>query len=191
MKVSDFSWCGAKPDQSVFERASKIKLILMDVDGILTDGRIYYVPDHNGGFFETKGFNSLDGLGFHFLSVIGIKTGFISGRQSQAVAEYARNKNVDFLYQGNIAKKPIWQEILQKSQLQAREIAYIGDDFSDLPLLKQAGLACTVGNARAEVKEIAHFITQAIGGDAAVREIIELILKARGDWQKILDHFSA
>lgn len=185
MKVSDFIWCGTVPEQSTLVRASKIKLLLMDVDGVLTDGRIYYLPGSDGVAYETKGFTAHDGLAFNFLNEMGIKTGFISGRRSQAVEEYAANKKVSYVYQGNLDKKPILAEILGKAALKEEEFAYIGDDFTDMPILSKAGLSCTVADARQEVKEICHFITQARGGEGAVREVIELILKARGDWPKL------
>jgi len=189
LKISDFSWCGTVPDQLTFERASKIQLLLMDVDGVLTDSRIYYMPDQNGSFFETKGFDSYDGLGFHMLKAAGIKTGFISGRDSQAVTERARNMSVAFLYQGHLNKQPILEEILSKSSLTKDQIAYIGDDFTDAPILKQVGLACAVANARSEIKKLAHFTTQSKGSEGAVREVIELILKARGNWEQILQTY--
>jgi 3-deoxy-D-manno-octulosonate 8-phosphate phosphatase (KDO 8-P phosphatase) len=190
MKASEFSWCGTVPDQAVFEEASKIKLLLMDVDGVLTDGKVFYVSDQGEKAFETKGFYAHDGLGFNFLNSLDIETGFITGRDSQAVEEYAKNKRVRFLYQGNLEKIPILEEILTKASLGAKEVAYIGDDFTDVPILKRVGLACVVANAREEVKMAAHFVTQAKGGEGAVREVMELILKARGDWHKLLKHYS-
>jgi 3-deoxy-D-manno-octulosonate 8-phosphate phosphatase (KDO 8-P phosphatase) len=163
----------------------------MDVDGVLTDGQVYYFPDKNGIAFETKGFNSHDGLGFNFLNLIGIKTGFISGRESQAVKEYAHNKKVGFLYQGNLEKTPILEEIMTKSSLKGEQIAYIGDDLTDVPILKRVGLACVVANAREEAKKAGHFLTRARSGDGAMREVVELILKARGDWQTIQERYCA
>jgi 3-deoxy-D-manno-octulosonate 8-phosphate phosphatase (KDO 8-P phosphatase) len=189
MKVSDFSWCGTTPSQAVFDKASRVKLVLMDVDGVVTDGRIYYLPNQSDLCFETKGFNSHDGLGFHFLNAIGIKTGFISGRDSQAVREYAANKHVTFLYQGKIEKKPILDEILGKAALESGQVAYIGDDFTDAAIFKLVGLSCAVADARIEAKNMADFVTQAKGGEGAVREVFELILKAGGDWDKILNQY--
>jgi 3-deoxy-D-manno-octulosonate 8-phosphate phosphatase (KDO 8-P phosphatase) len=189
MKATGPHWCGTVPDKATIERASKIKLLLMDVDGVLTDGKVFYLPDESGIAFETKGFNCHDGLGFNFLNTIGITTGFITGRESKAVEEYAENKHVKFLYQGNLDKIPVLNEILANAQARDMEFAYVGDDFSDVPILKRAGLACVVGNARQEVKTFAHFITKAHGGQGAVREVIELILKARGDWEQILKQY--
>lgn len=189
-KTGNSNWCGTVPDQATIERASKITLLLMDVDGVLTDGKVFYVPQESGLGYETKGFNCHDGLGFNFLNAIGITTGFITGRESKAVAEYAENKHVRFLYQGNLDKIPVLNEILINASVADAEVAYIGDDLTDMPILKRAGLACVVGNAREEVKKAAHFITKANGGEGAVREVIELILKARGDWEKILNRYT-
>src|SRR6516162_5137875 len=190
MKATGPHWCGTVPDKATIERASKIKLLLMDVDGVLTDGKVFYLPDESGIAFETKGFNCHDGLGFNFLNATGITTGFITGRESKAVEEYAENKRVRFLYQGNLDKIPVLNEILANAMLGDADFAYIGDDLTDAPILKRAGLACVVSNAREEVKKIAHFVTRAKGGEGAVREVIELILKARGDWSRILKQYS-
>jgi 3-deoxy-D-manno-octulosonate 8-phosphate phosphatase (KDO 8-P phosphatase) len=189
MKVSDFIWCGTIPNQVVFDHASQVQLLLMDVDGVVTDGRIYYLPGETDLAFETKGFASHDGLAFHFLKAMGIKTGFISGRESQAVEEYAGNKDITFVYQGKLDKMPILQDVLGTTSLAAGQVAYIGDDFTDVPVFNRVGLACAVADARAEVREKAHFVTQAKGGQGAVREVVELILKARGDWEKILSQY--
>ena len=189
-KTASPSWCGTVPSQDAIERASKIQLLLMDVDGVLTDGSVFYVPQDSGMPFETKGFNCHDGLGFNFLNATGITTGFITGRESKAVEEYAENKRVRFLYQGNLDKIPVLNEILANAMLGDADFAYIGDDLTDAPILKRAGLACVVSNAREEVKKIAHFVTKAKGGEGAVREIVELILKARGDWPRILKQYS-
>ncbi len=178
-----FTWCGAKPSSKVVERAAKIQLLLMDVDGVLTNGVVYFVPGKDGHAFETKGFDSHDGLGFHLLNAAGIKTGFISGRESEAVRERAENMKVSYIYEGSLQKEPIFDEIRQKANLTDDQIAYIGDDFTDIPLIKRAGLGVAVDNAREEVKNAAHFVTEAKGGEGAVREVIELILKAQNKWE--------
>ncbi|HEY9785816.1 MAG TPA: HAD hydrolase family protein [Candidatus Obscuribacterales bacterium] len=170
-------------------RARKIKLLLMDVDGVLTDGKLYYFPGADGQPVEFKGFHSHDGLGFHFLNACGIKTGVISGRESPAVTERARILKMTYVYQGLLHKIPSYEEIISDAGLRDEEVAFIGDDFTDVPLLRRVGLACAVGNARPEVKAAAHFVSQAHGGDGAVREIMELILKAQGHWEKILDQY--
>lgn len=175
--------------KDVIERAAQIKLLLMDVDGVLTDGKVYYLPAPDGKAYESKSFNCHDGLGFNFLNDAGIHTGFISGRESEAVIEYAANKQVKYVYQGHMQKTGIYEKILADSKLTDAQVAYIGDDLTDVSLLKRAGLACTVANARPEVKPYAHFIAQADGGHGAMREIVELILKAQNKWQPILQKY--
>jgi 3-deoxy-D-manno-octulosonate 8-phosphate phosphatase (KDO 8-P phosphatase) len=169
--------------------ASKIKLLLMDVDGVLTDGRIYNLPAPGGKMFETKGFDSQDGIALQWLSWKGIQTGVISGRDSAATAERARQCNMTYVYQGHIEKIPILEEILAKAQLEGSEVAYIGDDLTDVPIMRRVGFAVATANARPEVKASAHYVTGATGGGGAVREAVELILKAQGLWGEILKHY--
>ncbi len=170
-------------------RAAKIKLLLMDVDGVLTDGRIYFAPDGSGGNIETKGFDSQDGIALTWLKWMGIQTGLISGRDSPATVERARQLKMDYVYQGHIEKIPIFEEIVAKSGLRPEQIAYVGDDLTDLVVMRRVGLAIAVGNARPEVKREAHFVTTRNGGDGAVREAIEMILDAQGTWAEILAHY--
>jgi 3-deoxy-D-manno-octulosonate 8-phosphate phosphatase (KDO 8-P phosphatase) len=180
------------PDVStaILQRASKISLILMDVDGVLTDGRLYYVPGPKGKLVEFKAFNSQDGLGFHMLNGLGtIKTGVISGRESPSTTERARLLKFSFVYQGLLEKEAPFNEILAKAQVKDEQVAFIGDDFSDVPVMLRAGLACAVADARPEVREIAHYVTEACGGHGAVREVIELILKAQNQWNPILEKY--
>lgn len=169
--------------------ASKIKLLLMDVDGVLTDGRIYNLPDPEGKMVETKGFDSQDGIALHWASWKGIRTGVISGRDSPATEERARQCKMTYVYQGHIEKIPILEEILVKAAVDRSEVAYIGDDFTDVPIMRRVGFAVATANARPEVKAAAHYVTRAPGGDGAVREAIELILKAQGFWGEILRHY--
>jgi 3-deoxy-D-manno-octulosonate 8-phosphate phosphatase (KDO 8-P phosphatase) len=176
-------------EAAVLERAAKIKLILMDVDGVLTDGSLYYLPAEGGQIFETKGFNSQDGLGLHLCHSAGIKTGVISGRDSRALTERARLLKMTYVYQGLLKKQGAYEEILRDAGLEDEAVTFIGDDLTDLPLLKRAGLAVAVANARSEVKSAAHLITQASGGDGAVREVAELILKAQNLWHSALGEF--
>lgn len=190
-KTTSGLWCGTMPSEDAIERARCIQLLLMDVDGVLTDGKVYYLPAPDGKTYESKSFYCHDGLGFNFLNDAGIETGFISGREAASVNAYATNKRVKYIYQGNLQKAGIYQEILADSKLTDAQIAYIGDDLTDVPLLKRAGLACAVANARVEVKPYAHFITQADGGHGAVREVIELILKAQNKWQPIIEKYEA
>jgi 3-deoxy-D-manno-octulosonate 8-phosphate phosphatase (KDO 8-P phosphatase) len=170
-------------------QAAKIKLLLMDVDGVLTNGKLYNVPDPEGKMVETKGFDSQDGIGMQWLSWHGVKTGAISGRVSPATQERARQMKMSYVYQGHIEKIPILEEILADAKIDSSEVAYIGDDFTDITIMHRVGLAIATANARAEVKREAHFVTQAVGGDGAVREVVELLLKAQGHWPKILKHY--
>jgi 3-deoxy-D-manno-octulosonate 8-phosphate phosphatase (KDO 8-P phosphatase) len=170
-------------------RAAKIKLLLMDVDGVLTNGRIYFAPDAAGNMVETKGFDSQDGIALQWLRWKGLRTGVISGRDSPATVERARQLKMDYVYQGHIEKIPILEEILGKAGLAAEQVAYVGDDLTDLVAMRRVGLAIAVGNARPEVKREAHFTTTRNGGDGAVREAIEMILEAQGSWTEILAHY--
>jgi 3-deoxy-D-manno-octulosonate 8-phosphate phosphatase (KDO 8-P phosphatase) len=170
-------------------RASRIKLLLMDVDGVLTDGLIYNVPDPEGKMFETKGFDSQDGISLHWLTWKGIRTGVISGRNSPATEERARQCKMTYVYQGHIEKIPILEEILANAGIDRAEVAYIGDDFTDVVIMRRVGFAVATANARPEVKAAAHYVTSAPGGAGAVREAIELILKAQGLWGEILAHY--
>jgi 3-deoxy-D-manno-octulosonate 8-phosphate phosphatase (KDO 8-P phosphatase) len=169
--------------------ASRIKLLLMDVDGVLTDAKIFNVPGPQGEMVETKGFNAQDGIGLQWLSWKGIQTGVISGRVSPAVEERARQCHMAYVYQGHIEKIPILEEILAASKLDPSEVAYVGDDLTDVVVMRRVGFAVATANARPEVKAAAHYVTSASGGDGAVREAVELILKAQGMWAEILEHY--
>lgn len=173
----------------ISRRAQKIQLILMDVDGVLTDGTIYFAPGPDGEMVETKGFNSQDGLGLHFCTTAGIKTGVISGRDSKATVARARMLNMTYVYQGLLAKEGAFNEILHDAGLSDEQVAFIGDDFTDAPLIKRCGLGVAVANARPELKSIAHYETAVRGGDGAVREVVEIVLKAQGRWQAVLDKY--
>lgn len=173
----------------VLQLGSKIRLLLMDVDGVLTNGKLYNVPGPDGKMVETKGFDSQDGISLHWLNWKGIKTGVISGRLSPATEERARQCKMAYVYQGHIEKIPILEEILADARIDAGEVAYIGDDFTDVTLMHRVGLAIATANARPEVKREAHYVTQAAGGEGAVREVVELILRARGLWGEILKHY--
>ena len=173
----------------VRERAARVRLLLMDVDGVMTDGKLYNVPDAAGNMFETKAFDSQDGIALQWLSWKGIRTGLISGRNSPAAAERARQCKFTYVYQGHIEKIPILEEILAHSGLEASQVAYIGDDITDVVVMHRVGLAIATANARPEVKSEAHYVTSAEGGRGAVREVIELILKAQNLWPEILSRY--
>ncbi len=175
--------------RDVLQRAARIKLLLMDVDGVLTDGRLIIVPAPDGGMFETKAFDSQDGIALQWLSWNGIATGVISGRDSPATTERARQVKMTYVYQGHIEKVPIVQEILEKSGIAPEETAYAGDDLTDVVVMRRVGLAIATANARAEVKRAAHYITTAPGGQGAIREVVELLLQAKGLWSDILKKY--
>ncbi len=161
----------------------------MDVDGVLTDGRLYNVPDAAGNMVETKGFDSQDGIALQWLSWYGVATGVISGRNSPATAERARQTKMRYVYQGHIEKIPIIQEIMAESGLSRDQIAFIGDDVTDIVVMHRVGFAVATQNARPEVKKEAHYVTEAPGGSGAVREVIEQILKAQGKWAEVMQKY--
>jgi 3-deoxy-D-manno-octulosonate 8-phosphate phosphatase (KDO 8-P phosphatase) len=171
------------------ELAVPVKLLLMDVDGVLTDGRLINVPDAAGNMVETKAFDSQDGIALQWLSWKGIKTGLISGRVSPAAVERAKQCKFTYVYQGHIEKIPILEEILADSGLSKEQVAYIGDDLTDVVVMHRVGLAIATANARFEVKQEAQYVTRAPGGSGAVREAIEMILKAQGLWDEILNKY--
>jgi 3-deoxy-D-manno-octulosonate 8-phosphate phosphatase (KDO 8-P phosphatase) len=161
----------------------------MDVDGVLTDGTYFHIPGAHGEWVETKAFNTQDGIALKWLHEAGIAAGLISGRKSRAVELRAEQGKFRYVYQGNTEKIPMLEEILADAGLSRDEVAYIGDDFTDVVIMHRVGFAVAVGNARAEVKREAHFVTSAAGGDGAVRETIEVILKAQGLWDGVLKHY--
>ncbi len=170
-------------------RAARIELVLMDVDGVLTDGRYFHVPNPAGGLFEVKLFEAQDGIALQWFHRHGIKTGLISGRESTATAERARSSHMSYCYMGNTEKLPLFNEILQDAQLSPEQVCFIGDDLTDAILMKRVGFAVAVANARPEVKKVAHYITAVPGGNGAIRDAAEVIFKAKGIWPQILKHY--
>lgn len=171
------------------QRAARIRLLLMDVDGVLTDGKLYNVPAPDGRMAETKGFDSQDGISLQWMARLGIGTGLISGRVSPATEERARQCKFRYIYQGHVEKIPIINEILADAKLDPAEVAYIGDDFTDVVVMRRVGFSIATANARPEVKEVAHYVTTAPGGQGAVREVVEMLLRAQGKWEEILRHY--
>jgi 3-deoxy-D-manno-octulosonate 8-phosphate phosphatase (KDO 8-P phosphatase) len=161
----------------------------MDVDGVLTDGRLILVPDAEGNMVETKGFDSQDGIALQWMNWNGIKTGVISGRNSPATVERARQVKMAYVYQGHIEKIPILEEILADAKIPREQVAYIGDDLTDVVIMRRVGLAIATANARVEVRRSAHAVTKASGGSGAVREACELLLKSRGAWDGLLKKY--
>jgi 3-deoxy-D-manno-octulosonate 8-phosphate phosphatase (KDO 8-P phosphatase) len=175
----------AEISPSLLERAKKIRLFLMDIDGTLTNGGVCLIslPD-NGGIAEMKEFNSQDGLAIKLAHIMGIKTGFITGRKSPAVQQRADELSVTYVYLGQATKTAAFEECMQKAGVSADEVAYLGDDLPDMPVSKLAGLAVAVANAAPELKAICHYVTRANGGEGSAREVVELILKAQGRWEE-------
>ena len=169
-------------------RAAKIKLLLMDVDGVLCD-KMYFLPDATGKVIEFKGFDAQDGIALQWCQWKGIRTGVISGRDSPSVVERARQCKMDYVYQGHIEKIPILEEIMADAKVAPEEVAFVGDDLTDIVVMHRVGLGVAVANARKEVKVEANYTTEARGGDGAIREVVEMIMDARGSWREILDKY--
>ena len=166
-------------------RASRIKLVLMDCDGVLTDGRLWLTE----GGEEQKSFNTHDGLGLSLLHRAGLKSGIISGRNSRAVARRAEELGIEFVRQGDPEKNAAFAEILQQAGVDESEVAFIGDDLTDIPLMQRVELAVAVADAVLETRSVAHYVTRTRGGRGAVREVVELILKSQGRWKDLLEHY--
>ena len=193
-------------------RAKKIKLLLFDVDGVLTDGKLFIFPapagaqqtvldqsakhSGEGGFglhsqtmIEAKGFHAHDGTAISLARLAGIKTGLITKRVSETVALRARDLKLEHVYQGIQDKRTAFEEILRQERLKPSEAAFVGDDVIDLPVMRHCGLAIAVANARREVKLEAHYVTLHSGGDGALRDAVEYILKAQGKWKQIVERY--
>ena len=204
------------PKFSRTARARKIKLILFDVDGVLTDGKIWIFPApggqppgaqqsileksaqpggqggfglHSASLIEAKGFHAHDGAAISLARLAGIKTGVITKRISETVALRARDLKMDHVYQGIQDKASVLAQILEKDGITAAEAAFVGDDVIDLPAMRQCGLAIAVKNARPEVKAEAHWVTSHAGGDGAARDAVEYILKAQGKWKQVVEEY--
>ncbi len=167
-------------------RAQKIKMILMDVDGTLTDGNLFVLPDGE----EIKSYNVKDGLGLLLAHMAGLKTGIITGKTSKALEIRASKLRIQDLYQGILDKKKVFLEILKKHSLSPEEIAYIGDDLGDLEVIKLSGLGAAVADAHPEIKKHSHYLCSNKGGKGAVREFIEYILKATGKWNLVKNNLT-
>ena len=170
-------------NSDIDDRARRIKLLLMDCDGVLTDGRLWLTGDGD----EQKAFHVRDGQGIALLHQAGIKTGIISGRASSATERRAQELKISFVRQGAKDKIEAFEEILTRAGVSANECAYIGDDVGDIPVMNQVGLAVAVADAVEEAKRAAQYLTKANGGHGAVREVCELILKAQGRWKELVE----
>ena len=155
------------------DRALKVKMLLMDVDGVLTDGRLYYTDSGEA----VKVFDVRDGLGIKMAQSIGVKTGVISGRDSEALKRRLEELGIDEIHMGRYKKEEVLEEILRRHRLSEEEVLFIGDDLVDVPVLKRVGFPVAVRNAPEEVKRHAVYITRSEGGRGAVREVVDLLLK--------------
>jgi len=173
------AWLTALP------KAKEIKILLLDVDGVLTDGNLIY--SHEGK--ESKSFNTQDGFGLRMLQDAGIEVGIITARSSEALERRAQDLKIFHLYQGSANKLVAYKEIVKKTGLKPFQIAYMGDDWLDLVLLKRVGLALAPANGVREVREIVHYTTENSGGGGAVREICDLILESKGKHKEILQEY--
>ena len=176
-------------EEELQRRASSIKLLLMDVDGVLTNGHLYLVPDQQGNMVETKGFDSQDGIALRWLSWFDIAAGVISGRNSPATLERANQVGMKWVFQGHIEKIPLLEQILSEAKIDPGQVAYIGDDLTDVVIMRRVGLSFATANARTEVKRSAMAVTDVPGGQGAVREVIELMMKAQGRWEGLLKKY--
>lgn len=169
------------------KRAAQIELLLMDVDGTMTDGGVILLSQTEEIALEIKTFDAHDGQGLTLAHTAGLRTGCITGRQSSALLRRAREMNMEFIYMKQALKMPAYEEIIRKAAVSDAVVAYVGDDLPDLPVMRRVGLAVAVGNAVREVKETAHYTTKALAGNGAIRETVELILKSKGIWDSIID----
>jgi 3-deoxy-D-manno-octulosonate 8-phosphate phosphatase (KDO 8-P phosphatase) len=170
-------------------RAKNIKVLIFDVDGVLTDGQIFVIPDPAGHGIEVKGFTAHDGLGISLARLGGLRIGIITKRQSQTVAIRASDLKLEFVYQGQSHKMNAINEILAKANITIDQLAYVGDDVIDLPVMRACGLAIATANARQQVKAVAHYTTPNPGGKGAGRDAIDFILTAQGKLDTVIEQY--
>lgn len=175
-----------KISSDALDRAKKVKLIIFDVDGVLTDGHIYI--GERGELF--KAFNCRDGFGITAASKLGLRTAIITGRESVCTANRARELGIDAVKQGQMNKRNAYKELKSEFNLTDEEIAYVADDVIDLPVFVQVGFRAAVGDADEEVRKRAHFIADNFGGHGAVREVLEFIFKAQGKWATLIQSYT-
>ena len=177
---------------SVEERARKIKVIVFDVDGVLTDGQIFVLPESSSADakgIEFKGFAAHDGLGISLARLGGLRIGIITKRRSRTVAIRANDLKVEFIYQGQAHKLAAAEEIVAKTGITMEELAYVGDDIVDFPVMRICGLAIATANARPQVKATAHYVTSNGGGHGAGRDAIDFILTAQGSLDRVIEEY--
>ena len=176
----------SNPSNDLIERARKVRMLILDCDGVMTDGRIILLP----GGDETKAFDVKDGHAIVMAAREGLKTAIISGRASEAVRVRAKELGVAHLYERAWVKMEPYEKILSDEDLSDENVCYVGDDVVDIPLLRRAGLAVAVGDAVEEVKQFSHFVTEQRGGRGAVREVIEFVLRAQDKWDEAMKRYT-
>jgi len=169
------------------KRAAKINIVLMDVDGTITDGSVTLLSQPDGSALEIKTFDAHDGQGLTLGRTAGLRMGVITGRESAALRRRMKELGVEFVYEKQPQKIAAYEEVLKKAGVTEDEVAYLGDDLPDLTVMRRVGLAVAVGNAAPEVKQAAHYTTVRNGGKGAARELIELILKSKEIWDEMID----
>ena len=169
----------------IMQKAQKIRLLILDVDGVMTDGKVVYSDSGE----ELKFFDSRDGHGLKMLMRTGIDIAIITGRMSKAVDHRAANLGIEMVYQKALNKIEAYEEIISRKSLADQDICTVGDDLPDAPLLRRSGLAVAVPGAVDEVRLVAHYTTRHAGGDGAVREVCDMIMKAQGTWQAVTSRY--
>jgi 3-deoxy-D-manno-octulosonate 8-phosphate phosphatase (KDO 8-P phosphatase) len=177
----------SKISSALKKRAALIELILMDVDGTMTDGGVTLLSQSDGMALEIKTFDAHDGQGLTLARTAGLRTGCITGRESAALLRRANEMKMEFIYMKQPVKLPAYEEILRKAGVSDSAVAFIGDDLPDIPLMRRVGLAVAVGDAVPEVKQAAHYTTKALAGHGAVREAVELVLKSKNIWTQMIE----
>ncbi len=172
---------------ATLKQCAAVRLVVFDVDGVLTDGRLYFSDDGR----ESRAFNIKDGHGIRLLLHYGVQVAVLSGRESDAVARRMRDLGVACVYQGFKNKGPAFERLLEDCGVAAEHTAYMGDDLPDLPAMRRAGLACAVADAHPEVIKCAHWVARADGGCGAARELCEVLIKEQGRWSEVLEHCSS
>jgi 3-deoxy-D-manno-octulosonate 8-phosphate phosphatase (KDO 8-P phosphatase) len=176
-----------KVARDVIKRAKQIQVLLMDVDGTITKGGVYLLSQPDGTALEMKVFDAHDGQGISLARTAGIRTGFITGRESSALRHRARELGVEFVFEKQPHKIAAYEEILRKTGVPESAVAFLGDDLPDLTVMHRVGFAVAVADSAREVLDAAHYVCSAKGGEGAARETVELILKSKGIWNEMID----
>jgi 3-deoxy-D-manno-octulosonate 8-phosphate phosphatase (KDO 8-P phosphatase) len=177
----------AKIPRKLARRAKNIQVLLMDVDGTLTDGSVTLLSQTDGSALEIKTFDAHDGQGLTLAVTAGLRTGVITGRSSAALRRRCKELDVEFVYEKQGHKIAAYEDVLRKTGVQESEVAFLGDDLPDLMIMRRVGLAVAVANATVDVRRAAHYTTKAPGGKGAARELVEIILKSKGIWAEMID----